>query len=86
MLGLGTVFSGRLLLSLRIHQRTSLRPIPILYRKRYFADMGAIGTQTVDTTARLAALRKYMIKEDHNVTAVVVPSEDQRKLPVNLWS
>lgn len=47
--------------------------------------MGAIGTQTVDTTARLAALRKYMIKEDHNVTAVVVPSEDQRKLPVNLW-
>ena len=41
--------------------------------------MGAIGTQTVDTTTRLSALRKLMSKEEHNVTAVVIPSEDQRE-------
>jgi len=37
--------------------------------------MGAIATQTVDTTERLAALRKLM--EEKNVDAYIVPSEDQ---------
>lgn len=40
--------------------------------------MGAVGTQTVDTTARIAALRELMKKE--NVDVWVVPSEDQRML------
>ncbi len=39
--------------------------------------MGTIGTQTVDTTDRLAALRKHMA--EHKVDAYIVPSEDQRK-------
>lgn len=39
--------------------------------------MGAIGTQTVDTSDRLAALRKHMV--EHKVDAYIVPSEDQRK-------
>ena len=38
--------------------------------------MGAIGTQTVDTSDRLAALRKHMV--EHNIDAYIVPSEDQR--------
>ncbi|KAI0273242.1 Creatinase/aminopeptidase [Russula aff. rugulosa BPL654] len=42
---------------------------------RSFSTMGAIGTQTVDTTDRLAALRKLMA--EHNVGAYIVPSEDQ---------
>ena len=39
--------------------------------------MGAIGAQTVNTTDRLAALRKLMA--DHNIDTYVVPSEDQRE-------
>ena len=42
--------------------------------------MGVIGTQTVDTSDRLAALRKHMA--EHNVDAYIVPSEDQRKSQV----
>jgi len=42
--------------------------------------MGAIGTQMVDTTARVAALRELMAKQENNVDAFVVPSEDQREL------
>lgn len=45
--------------------------------------MGAIGTQTVDTSDRLAALRKHMV--EHNVDAYIVPSEDQRKSQVHIW-
>ncbi|KAH9038495.1 Creatinase/aminopeptidase [Lactarius pseudohatsudake] len=37
--------------------------------------MGAVGTQTVDTTERLAALRNLMA--GRNIDAYVVPSEDQ---------
>ena len=48
---------------------------------RSLSTMGAIGTQTVDTTDRLAALRKLMTK--HNVGAYIVPSEDQRKSRVS---
>lgn len=44
---------------------------------RSLSTMGAIGTETVDTTNRLAALRKLMA--EHNVSAYIVPSEDQRK-------
>jgi Xaa-Pro aminopeptidase len=44
---------------------------------RSLSTMGAIGTQTVDTSDRLAALRKHMA--EHNVDAYIVPSEDQRK-------
>ena len=39
--------------------------------------MGAVGTQTVDTTERLAALRNLMA--ERNIDAYVVPSEDQRR-------
>jgi hypothetical protein len=42
--------------------------------------MGAMGTQTVDTSDRLAALRKHMT--EHNIDAYIVPSEDQRKSQV----
>ncbi len=76
---LRAAFGGSLLLSLRIHHRTSLRSIPALYTRRSLTDMGAIGTQTVDTTARLLALRKLMVRDETDVTAVVIPSEDQRK-------
>lgn len=41
------------------------------------ANMGAIGTQMVDTTDRLARLRKLMKKPETNVNAFVVPTEDQ---------
>jgi hypothetical protein len=41
--------------------------------------MGALGTQTVDTTARIAALRQLMTDGDRPVQAFVVPSEDQRE-------
>ena len=44
---------------------------------RSLSTMGVIGTQTVDTSDRLAALRKHMA--EHNVDAYIVPSEDQRK-------
>lgn len=40
--------------------------------------MGAKAAQTVDTTKRLEALRTLMAKPEHNVTAIVIPSEDQR--------
>ncbi|KAK7683444.1 hypothetical protein QCA50_013276 [Cerrena zonata] len=39
--------------------------------------MGAKAAQTVDTTKRLEALRTLMAKPEHNVTAIVIPSEDQ---------
>jgi hypothetical protein len=44
---------------------------------RALSTMGTIGTQTVDTTDRLAALRKHMA--ERNIDAYIVPSEDQRK-------
>lgn len=44
---------------------------------RSLSTMGTIGTQTVDTTDRVAALRKQMA--EHNVGAYIVPNEDQRK-------
>lgn len=47
--------------------------------------MGAIGTQTVDTTSRLLALRKLMVRDGTDVTAVVVPSEDQRESCSFIW-
>ena len=34
---------------------------------------------TVDTSARLAALRELMAKPEHDVQALVIPTEDQRK-------
>ncbi len=44
---------------------------------RSLSTMGAKGTQTVDTTGRLAVLRKHMAA--HKVDAYIVPTEDQRK-------
>ena len=41
--------------------------------------MGAVGTQTVNTTERLAALRGLM--RERQLDAYVVPSEDQRAPP-----
>lgn len=66
--------------ALRVFQlRLPFRPIstlrPLSYRSS--STMGAIATQTVDTTERLAALRKLMT--EHKFDAYIVPSEDQRK-------
>jgi hypothetical protein len=41
--------------------------------------MGAGGTQTVDTTMRLVALRELMNQGENSVKAYIVPSEDQRE-------
>lgn len=43
------------------------------------ASMGAIGTGRVDTSERLARLRALMQRQDVNVGAFVVPSEDERE-------
>jgi hypothetical protein len=48
-----------------------------------YRTMSTIDTQTVDTTDRLAALRKHMA--EHNVGAYIVPSEDQRKIESSDW-
>lgn len=53
------------------------RPIPRSTPYRSLSAMGAVGTQTVNTTERLAALRNLMA--ERNIDAYVVPSEDQRK-------
>lgn len=50
---------------------------------RFSTSMGAVGTQTVDTAARLATLRELMSKKEHNVDVFVVPSEDQRELSIH---
>lgn len=54
-------------------------PTP-LKRTRTFS-MTAIGTQTVDTTQRLAALRRILANEIPVIDAFVIPSEDARKFP-----
>jgi Xaa-Pro aminopeptidase len=70
-----------LLSALRVFQ---LRLLPTRFLStrhgpyRSLSTMGTIDTQTVDTTDRLAALRKHMA--EHNVGAYIVPSEDQRKI------
>ena len=48
--------------------------------------MGAAGTQTVDTSSRLAKLRELMDEKDNSVKAFVVPSEDQREYPYDAWT
>jgi hypothetical protein len=53
---------------------------PVRSRVRFSTSMGAVGTQMVDTSARVAALRELMAKKENNVDAFVVPSEDQREL------
>lgn len=45
---------------------------------RFIATMGAKATATVDTTKRVEALRELMRRKEYDVTAYVVPSEDQR--------
>ena len=65
---------------LRIPQTASWRPkynIP-LFQRRQLSTMGALGQHKVHTTDRLKHLRELMRKEDVNVQAYVVPSEDQR--------
>ena len=47
---------------------------------RFFASMAAL--TTVNTSARLQALRELMEKPEYNVQALVMPTEDQRKYPV----
>ena len=47
-------------------------------RTRLLATMGAQATHTVNTTRRLEALRQLMSTPENDVTAYVVPSEDQR--------
>ena len=65
---------------LRIPQTVSWRPnhnIPP-FQRRHLSTMGAMGQHKVHTTDRLEHLRALMRKEDVNVQAYVVPSEDQR--------
>lgn len=54
---------------------------------RLFTTMGA-NVQTVNTSKRLQALRQLMSNPDNDVTAYVVPSEDQRTLnrQVTRWT
>jgi len=70
-----------MLSALRVFQQLRLLPTRFLNTRhapyRSLSTMGTIGTQTVDTTDRLATLRKHMA--EHNVDAYIVPSEDQRK-------
>ncbi|KAF8267982.1 Creatinase/aminopeptidase [Lactarius quietus] len=62
--------------ALRIFRPRLTRPIPRSPPYRSLsATMGAVGTQTVDTTERLAALRNLMA--ERNIDAYVVPTEDQ---------
>ena len=60
---------------LRIPQMASWRPNSNI---RQLSTMGAMGQHKVHTTDRLKHLRDLMQKEDVNVQAFVVPSEDQR--------
>ena len=48
------------------------------FQRRQLSIMGAMGQHKVHTTDRLKHLRDLMRKEDVNVQAFVVPSEDQR--------
>ncbi len=45
---------------------------------RLLATMGAQAAHTVNTTKRLEALRQLMSTTENDVTAYVIPSEDQR--------
>jgi Xaa-Pro aminopeptidase len=64
--------------ALRVFQlRLPTRVARPLRSCRLSSTMGAIGTQTVNTTDRLAALRNLM--GEHNIDTYIVPSEDQRK-------
>ena len=47
--------------------------------------MGAIGTETVNTSERLARLRALMQQPGINVGAFVVPSEDEREYRPFFW-
>ncbi|KAI0253354.1 Creatinase/aminopeptidase [Lactifluus subvellereus] len=68
-----------LITAVRVFQlRLPTRSIRILrppHSYRPLSTMGGIGTQTVNTTDRLAALRKLMA--ERNIDACIVPSEDQ---------
>jgi hypothetical protein len=44
-----------------------------------YSTAAAIGMSTVNTTTRLDALRRLMQRKENDVTAYVVPSEDQRE-------
>jgi hypothetical protein len=66
----------------------------ILHQLRPFTStlsltMGAVGKHRVDTTERIAALRKVMAQKEHAVDALVIPSEDQRqcsdRCPLSLY-
>ncbi|KAI0258993.1 Creatinase/aminopeptidase [Gloeopeniophorella convolvens] len=65
--------------ALRVRSQSRLPSFPNRFLRllpyRSFSTMGAIGTQTVDTSGRLAALRKLM--GERNIDAYIVPSEDQ---------
>ena len=63
--------------ALRFRLRLTRTIIPRPHHYSSLSTMGAIGTQTVDTTERLAALRNLMA--ERNIDAYVVPTEDQRR-------
>ena len=73
---------------LRIPQMVSWRPNynTLSFRRRQLSTMGAtMGQHKVHTTERLKHLRDLMRKEDVNVQAFVVPSEDQRTCVVQIY-
>ncbi|KAH9948032.1 Creatinase/aminopeptidase [Amylocystis lapponica] len=58
-------------------RRTAVRLSSPSRRPFASANMGLPTAQTIDTSARLAALRQRMSQPEYSVDAVVVPSEDQ---------
>jgi hypothetical protein len=75
------ILAHMLILAVRVFQlRLPTRSIRFLRPPHSYCSlstMGVIGTQTVNTTDRLAALRKLMA--ERNIDAYIVPSEDQRR-------
>ena len=61
----------------RISVRASYLSV-IKVRTSLLSTMGAPALQKVDTTNRLESLRKLMKEPEYDVTAYVIPSEDQR--------
>ncbi|THH27352.1 hypothetical protein EUX98_g6830 [Antrodiella citrinella] len=57
-----------------------IRAIPLqrnLQQNRFSSTMAS--AQPINTTNRLQALRSLMIKPEYNVSALVIPTVDQRK-------
>lgn len=51
------------------------------FKPGIYCFLSTMASQTVNTTKRLDALRQLMAKPENDVTAYVIPSEDQRQCP-----